>query len=398
MSVASTEQAMYVVDENGDVLVSGQWTDEKNPSHVFIPFSFPSAMKNVRQVSAGDEHVAFVTDEALLLLCGRGDYGQLGTGYRRSEQTPQLVLKGVRIVNCGSFHTVALTVDKKVMAFGHGMDGRLGNNGIEDQLLPSLISFDETIVNFACGEAHNVALTESGNLFTWGRGEKGSLGHGNYDSKYTPERIENETAEKFVFICAGGDCTMAITERMELFSWGANGSGCLGHVSKQACELIPRAVLNHKVKKVSCSGTHTLMLDADGEIWAAGMNRKGQLGLGNTRSTSTFQKVTFSTESFQPLQVKACRNDFSAILTRNGLLYTFGNNFSGQLGYDSEDHPSFVPQQVSVSSGLEMGRFGAISKKNAEAFKRCLSDNFCSDCITLILTDNDDIWKLLSNL
>lgn len=102
-------------------------------------------------------------------------------------------------------------------------------------------------------------------------------------------------------------------------------------------------------------GSHTVVLNPDGTVWALGRNGDGQLGNGR-----------FGGQSDEPLQVKglsnitavAAKGTTSVALHRDGTVWTWGNNASGQLG-DGTTLSRARPVQVSGLSGVAAIAAGA---------------------------------------
>lgn len=57
------------------------------------------------------------------------------------------------------------------------------------------------------------------------------------------------------------------------------------------------------VKEVSAGFAHTIALDSDGILWGHGYNDRGQLGLGNRISFSSFQQIRSIAQNYQVIQV-----------------------------------------------------------------------------------------------
>lgn len=89
-------------------------------------------------------------------------------------------------VVCGSEFTIFITDNRIIMSCGRGDRGALGHGhtSLEDCLRPKLIEelLSQDTVGVACGESHVVAITsEGGGVFTWGEGKYGRLGNGKED-------------------------------------------------------------------------------------------------------------------------------------------------------------------------------------------------------------------------
>lgn len=84
---------------------------------------------NIKSISAGSYHSAFVDEIGRLFMCGRGEQGQLGLGSTSDELTPfyvERVPDKVAEAACGEEHTIVLTQKGEVYAFGSNRRGQLG--------------------------------------------------------------------------------------------------------------------------------------------------------------------------------------------------------------------------------------------------------------------------------
>lgn len=84
---------------------------------------------------------------------------------------------------CGAEFTIFISNNRIIMSCGRGDQGALGHGptSLEDALKPKLIEelLTQDTVEVACGEAHAVAITSGGGgVFTWGSGKYGCLGNG----------------------------------------------------------------------------------------------------------------------------------------------------------------------------------------------------------------------------
>lgn len=88
---------------------------------------------------------------------------------------------------------MCITKKKKILSWGTGQGGRLGHGDEEDVLVPKEI-YDlskKKPIFIAAGESHSAAITEKLNLYTWGTGTYGRLGHGMDTSEKKPKLIED---------------------------------------------------------------------------------------------------------------------------------------------------------------------------------------------------------------
>ena len=70
--------------------------------------------------------------------------------------------------------------------------GRLGHGDCNDVFIPRKIDAlrGRAVVRVACGDTHTLAVTEAGELYTFGRNSNGQLGHGTTDDSLAPRLVE----------------------------------------------------------------------------------------------------------------------------------------------------------------------------------------------------------------
>ena len=87
-------------------------------------------------------------------------------------------------IECGGEFTVFVSDNGIILTCGRGDIGALGHDTTDDLATPKLIKFfiSKHITNVACGESHVVAMTTDG-LFSWGAGGSGRLGNGTEDNQ-----------------------------------------------------------------------------------------------------------------------------------------------------------------------------------------------------------------------
>uniref|UniRef100_A0A4W6DJM0 Alsin Rho guanine nucleotide exchange factor ALS2 n=1 Tax=Lates calcarifer TaxID=8187 RepID=A0A4W6DJM0_LATCA len=102
-------------------------------------------------------------------------------------------------------------------------------------------------------------------VWSWGRGSEGQLGHGDQLARLQPLCIKSLTGEEVIKVAAGSHHSLALSAQCQVFSWGSNMCGQLGHVNSPV--TIPQqAKLSEglRVWDVSAGQSHSLLL-ADGD-------------------------------------------------------------------------------------------------------------------------------------
>ena len=87
------------------------------------------------------------------------------------------------------------------------------------------------------------------------------------------------------------------------------------------------------IQLVECGAAHTIVKTLNNEIYAFGLNDKGQLGLGVTGNFSSIPHKLKRFTSF-PVTKISCSDESSCLMTSNGDLYVWGRNTGGM--FDTE--------------------------------------------------------------
>jgi alpha-tubulin suppressor-like RCC1 family protein len=91
---------------------------------------------------------------------------------------------------------------------------------------------DQPAREVACGESHSLILLQSGELLSCGSNAQGALGHNSVDSKKRckkPMPIEQVSGLEIDKIACGNRHNLLLTAKGEVYSWGCNKYGQLGH-------------------------------------------------------------------------------------------------------------------------------------------------------------------------
>merc|ERR1719375_2696927 len=120
-----------------------------------------------------------------LFVMGQNHRYQLGLHLQPRVQrapTPILNMEGIRIrsIATGESHSLFLTQEGQVLSCGVGFCGILGHGNTADCCQPKLIEnlLHARVVDVAVGIRHSAAVSEKGQVFTWGAADVGQLGHG----------------------------------------------------------------------------------------------------------------------------------------------------------------------------------------------------------------------------
>ncbi|KAJ6964810.1 hypothetical protein NC652_002899 [Populus alba x Populus x berolinensis] len=196
-----------------------------------------------------------------------------------------------------------------VFIWGEGTgDGVLGGGGTHrvgsffgvkmDSLLPkaleSAVVLD--VQNIACGGQHAALVTKQGEIFSWGEESGGRLGHGVDSDVLHPQLIEFLSNTNVEFVACGEYHTCAVTLSGDLYTWGDGtyNFGLLGH-GNEVSHWVPKRVNGPlegiHVSSISCGPWHTAVVSSAGQLFTFGDGTFGVLGHGDRKSISLPREV-----------------------------------------------------------------------------------------------------------
>jgi len=181
----------------------------------------------------------------------------------------------------------------------------------------------------SCGAEHTLAICSSGYLWAWGNNASGQLGDSTNISKTVPTLISRQKI--WQTIACGSNYSMAIRKDGSLWAWGNNVTGQLGYETTDTYVSSPvRAGTGTDWTAVACGFGHTLGLKRDGSLWSWGNNNTGQLGDSeNVYGVNSTPKQVGNDLNWEAI---ACGVSFSVALKTDGTLWAWGDNSMGQLG------------------------------------------------------------------
>lgn len=204
------------------------------------------------------------------------------------------------MVSAGLVHTVLLNESGFVYSWGDNSYGQLGTGTTDKREAPAQIKELTDIVMISAGAYHNLALSRDGSVYAWGRNTFGQIGNNMTETALRPVKIPNLPVIKE--ISAGAYHSLAVSIDGKVYGWGNNTSGQVGYVESQEIigesqniigkrVLMPVVVVTEGAQSVSGGGNHSLYLDKEGNVFSWGDNASGQLGDGTVDSRSVPVKI-----------------------------------------------------------------------------------------------------------
>ena len=222
-------------------------------------------------------------------LDARSAYGAIGL----LEVPPRITH-----ISAGEAHSLAIDAwSGQAYAWGLYHNGRLGlrkasieaagfPGGSADVLLPMCVELPGHVAGRrACaGEAYSLVIDSHGGLHAWGRNAEGQLGLGDETpkTKWKPTQVSALAGVAVRQVAAARIHTLALSESGDVYSWGVDAGGRLGHGERgRPAEPLPRRIdclsqsctprfWPSRVLEVAAGREHSLCLLEDGSVLAWG--------------------------------------------------------------------------------------------------------------------------------
>ncbi|XP_039048525.1 PH, RCC1 and FYVE domains-containing protein 1-like isoform X2 [Hibiscus syriacus] len=252
------------------------------------------------------------------------------------------------------------------------------------------VSLSSAVSSSSQGSGHDDG-DALGDVFIWGEGTgDGVLGGGfnkvsscgiKMDS-LLPKALESAVVLDVQNIACGGRHAALVTKQGEVFSWGEESGGRLGH-GVDSDVLHPKlidALSNTNIELVACGEYHTCAVTLSGDLytWGDGTYNFGLLGHGNEVSHWVPKRVNEPLEGIHVSSI-SCGPWHTAVVTSAGQLFTFGDGTFGVLGHGDRNSVS-LPREVESLKGLRTVRAACGVWHSAAVVEVMVGNSSSSNC------------------
>ncbi|XP_010886648.2 probable E3 ubiquitin-protein ligase HERC3 isoform X1 [Esox lucius] len=306
-----------------DVFGLGKLKSINNTNSDNYSINFIRTKEPITQIAVGSEVAAFIRF--------RNDGRQLVSVGRMQEDRNETTWKlkavdckeKILSLSCGDAHVILLSEGGSVFCLNPSSS------------VPRAVGKLNPVIQVACGDQHSIALTKDGEVFAWGKNYNGQLGlgKGKPQTLSDPQHLKSLSGTPLAQITAGGDHSFALSLSGTVFGWGKNSTGQLG-LGDTIDRLAPAPVTCLNPKKtilVCCGAEHTAVLTKGGIVFTFGSGRYGQLGHNSLRDELRPRLVAELWGS-KVTQVVCGRDHTLAFVASHKKIYSFGRGKQGQLG------------------------------------------------------------------
>ena len=256
----------------------------------------------------------------------------------------------------------------------------------QDKCLPI-----QNVANISISEDFSMIITKKGNGILFGDNTYGQLGKGhriNVKSAQILQKFKN----KIKMIKSSENMNLLLTKNDDLYIWNI----CSNDILIQPSMIyFPKKI---KIDSISTGKNFSILLSSNGICYGIGSNDFGELGLEN----NTFREIpeeiiTLSKYNERIIQVR-CGFKHVVCVSRNGRVYTWGNNSFGQLGHinTGNNFPNYVNIEdkgervkiIQVSAGFRSSFF--FSNKGVIYYTGVLNEQAKSFVPIIYLMDDKD--------
>ncbi|MFL5730419.1 MAG: T9SS type A sorting domain-containing protein [Cytophagaceae bacterium] len=332
------------------------------------------------------------------MLCGNGfvytfgsnNNSKLGTNNAQVESyAPVQVLRGaqagpdptylsqIKQVDAGSGgHNIALDCSGGVYTWGWNAAGQLGDNTNTDRAIPVKVlkgnqtgnatAFLNNVVYITGGNDNSYVILGTGEVMSWGQNTSGQLGDGTTTNRLTPVYVQTSAGVNLtnvVQIDGGDDFAVALKSDGTVWTWGFDGNKALGlngagnqSFAKQVLSPSGTGFLTN-ITKITAGDTHVMAVDKNGMLWAWGGNWSGQLGIGGGADQG-LPKQVFGVGGIGVMDsvvAIAGGNNHSLAVRKNGNVVAFGATNAGKdfgqlgIGGGSSAFPVYVRDSSNIA-------------------------------------------------
>lgn len=248
-----------------------------------------------------------------------------------------------------------------------------------------------TIPQVEQGFNFTIVLKADGSVWATGANTNGECGIGKTDATINTltevKLADGSPLTNIVKISAGYQHALALTADGKVYSWGLNTSGQLG-INTNVNSIYAVEMLNTEgteavkdIIDIAAGGYHSAVLAKDGKVYSTGYNAHGELG----NATNANSLILTKTEEVYNIVSLSGGMYYTTMLRGDGTVWTVGYNYYGHLGINTTQTGS-----AAASQGVTIAR-QAMNNTRDGALKNVIQIS-AGGWHTAVLTSNNEVY------
>ena len=323
---------------SGDTLVAGDRVVTADPGAALLTFFDGSEqelgpetevlLQSLGQTSGGGLMVQIAQASGVTL----NRIAHLGENSTYQVQTPNTtsLVRGTRFQATVTLDAERKTVVQEQLAVQEGVvevrlrsETRRLNPGDQITIVPTAGGLE------IVGGEPTLTASQNGTVHSWGDNYRGNLGDGTTERRLTPVQVVDLGGVVAIDMSPGDSHALALRSDGTVWGWGWASSGQLGSGTDEPWITRPLHVVGiDQVTAIAAGSQFSVALKRDGTVWAWGINNSGELGNGSTEQSAAQVQVA----GLDSVVAISAHDEHSLALKSDGSVWSWGSNHAGQLG------------------------------------------------------------------
>lgn len=262
------------------------------------------------------------------------------------------------VLSQGKMHSLLVDNSGRAWTTGSNDKGQLCLGDFRQRNIPQQIPINGKIIDAAIGSQHSLLLLDDGSVYGCGSNEVGQLGLG-IDITTSANAIQIEGLGVVNRLSAGH--SFSLFQSMDsLYATGSNFYGQLCSTTPEENVMTPISIVDVDVSAVSsfeAIKTSSFILFSDGSVGVCGRNNVGQLGDGSNEDKVRGLMQGEGMDDVTALGVGPSANSVF-LIKDNGEIYATGLNDKGQLGVGDNENKN-LPTLVGFGEDARVTQISA---------------------------------------
>jgi alpha-tubulin suppressor-like RCC1 family protein len=227
----------------------------------------------------------------------------------------------------------------------------------------SYTSNENKSIAIGYGQSFIIDNSDNGKVYVAGLNDCGQLGIGDNNDRNVFTEISSISDKNVIAISAGFDHSLVLSNdgRVYAAGWNRQGQLGLGDTNNRTVFTEVSSLSDKNIVAIAAGYNHSLALSDNGKIYAAGYNQRGQFGLSYTDNRSVFAEVSSLSGKYI---INIAENELHSLaLSNEGKVYALGGNYNGQLGLGDTDNRGVFTEVPSLNNitAIAVGNFHSLA-------------------------------------